>query len=276
MVAPEAASEASSLANAPERYAIRRLEPKHKEWVKAVACHAQVFHSPLWSVCYPQDQSSRFLSMMDAADYLVEHQIRSGMSFGAFDLQYEFKRPESAATGGAIYLEELQSGEQFSSQECLERMDIPLVSVALAYDQADPKDMMRMKPLVQLLPLFATFGRAMSQHDTRDGSWKADQPRQVLMRNATATRADSSGNGLMRKLAHAMMRDAKGQGYRGIEIDCMHNSVTKVWLHPPPPFRGELVAQMDVTKYEERDAADRVLLPFALSKQVCSKVHVHL
>ncbi|PTU20609.1 hypothetical protein P175DRAFT_0557294 [Aspergillus ochraceoroseus IBT 24754] len=38
----------------------------------------------------------------EAVEYLVSHQIASGLSYGVFDKEYKFNRPQSAPSGGAL------------------------------------------------------------------------------------------------------------------------------------------------------------------------------
>ena len=44
-----------------------------------------------------------FWSMLDGADYLMQHQIESGLSYGVFDTEYQYKRTESKETAGRVY-----------------------------------------------------------------------------------------------------------------------------------------------------------------------------
>ncbi|TKA70416.1 hypothetical protein B0A49_06214 [Cryomyces minteri] len=156
-------------------------------------------------------------------------------------------------------------------------MDFPLVSVALAYDQNDPLDMAKVMPLVEVLPLFGTFYHVIEVLDKRDPtSWKATGPQQVLMRNATSTRHDYEGEGLMKKLAQFLMREAKLEGYRGIQIECLHDAVTHTWCHPPQPFKGELIAEVDMETYEEEAEDGKRVRVFAPAKQRGTKVFVTL
>ncbi|KAL9110567.1 MAG: hypothetical protein Q9227_004925 [Pyrenula ochraceoflavens] len=265
----------------PPRYEIRRLTLEHIPWALAVVGHSNVFCSPLWAKVYPKDPAGLMYEVSKAGDYLVRHQVLSGMSFGVFDLDYKFKRPESEKTGGALYFDE--SDPSADSSKILEQMDNPLVSVALAYDQTNPLDMEQMGPILKCLPLFGLLYGILEGLDKRDPSWKATEPRQVLMRNATSTRADYEGEGLMKKLAQFLMREADYLGYRGIQIECAHDAVCKTWLNPPAPFKGELVARFDCKTYEMEDEEAKkegregvMVKPFAPSEQVISKVFVHL
>lgn len=208
---------------------------------------------------------------MDTATYLVEHQIASGMSFGVFDLDYHFKRPESEATGGALYWDDLKDSPDATSEELLERMDFPLASVALAYDGINPLDMNALMELITVLPLFGALYHVLDTRDERGDSWKPTEAGKVLMRNATSTRNDYEGEHLMGNLARFMMREAKLRGFNGIQIECAHDAVTHVWSHPPSPFKGDVISKVDMGTYEEEGE-----VVFSPSKQVCSKVFVTL
>ena len=96
------------------------------------------------------------------------------------------------------------------------------------------------------------------------------------MRNATSTRPDYEARGLTRKLANWLMREAVGHGYRGIQIECVHDAVTRTWLHPPEPFKSELIGKFDMATYEQEDEEGRKSRPFEPSKQVCTKIYVTL
>ena len=102
--------------------------------------------------------------MWQRSDYLINHQIDSGMSFGIFDLEY--KRPESAATRGKLYWDEKEL--HIDGPTLLKQMDFPLCSVALAYDGINEFDLPKMMPLIETLPLFATLFHELEIIDKRD------------------------------------------------------------------------------------------------------------
>jgi hypothetical protein len=231
------------------RYEIRQLTLSQLDFAAAIVCHSNMFHSPLWPVLYPENKTQHLHELFRAATYLVSHQINSMMSFGVFDTEYKYKRPESAAAEGKLYWDEKEVDADNTT--LLEQMDFPLCSVALAYDESNPLDMSSMEPLVESLPLFATIHQVLEGLDSRyPETWKAKAPGEVLMRNATSTRADYEREGLMKKLAQWLMRHAAANGYRGIQIQCIHDAVTHTWLHPPKPFCAELVCQFDTASYK--------------------------
>jgi hypothetical protein len=85
-----------------------------------------------------------------------------------------------------------------------------------------------MEPLVESLPFFATIYQALEDLDLRDpDAWKAKAPGEVLMRNATSTRADYEEEGLTKKLSVWLMKHAAEKRYRGIQSDCAHDAVTQ-------------------------------------------------
>ncbi|KAL9064348.1 MAG: hypothetical protein Q9157_007868 [Trypethelium eluteriae] len=275
MTSKSAASEANP-SHLPPRYEIRKLAPEHIPWAAALACHTNIFYSPVWSVAYPNDQVARLHTLFTAGDYLIRHQVNSGFSFGVFDLEYKFKNPRSEATGGALYWD--TTDLEATPEKLLEQMDFPLCSIALSYDGHHPLDMKEMLPAIKSLPLFGTVYQALAERDPRPaGSWKATAEKQVLMRNATSTRKDYEGQGLMKKQAQWLMREADKAGYRGIQIECVHDAVTNTWLNPPKPYKSTLVCKLDTETYEEKDEeTGEMKKVFSPSKQVVTKIYVTL
>lgn len=231
----------------------------------------------MWPLCYPKDKTERLLqAFREGAEYLVQHQISSGHSFGVFDLEYRFKRDESKPDG-KLYWDVDNVGA--TADELLEQMDFPLVSVAMSYDGNKPLDMAQMAPLINVLPLFASVYHYLTLGDARGDDWKPTGPNQVLMRNATATRRDAEGHGLMRKLAEFLKRYAAEQGFRGINIECLQDAVTKVWLTPPSPFKGTLASEFRCDQLEEDREVDGEMVKiklFAPSAQRITRIFVDL
>ncbi|OQV02471.1 hypothetical protein CLAIMM_07667 [Cladophialophora immunda] len=271
------AATATNPTNLPPRYEIRRLTEEHIAWAKAIVLHSNIFYSPVWPVCYPEAKTARMYRASHAADYLVRHQIGSGHSFGVFDLEYQFKRAESKPDGKLYWdLEDTT----LDKDQLLEQMDFPLVSVALAYDGFHELDMEKIGPLVECLPLFGTIYHVLGASDPRDeASWKPTGERQVLMRNATSTRHDAEGKGVMKGLAQFLMRYAAEQGFRAIQIECLADAVHKVWSQPPPPFKSTVICEFYTQEYEEEVEVDGVktkIRPFGEAKQRATKVYCEL
>lgn len=259
----------------PPRYEIRVLGPEHQEWAQAICAHTNMFLSPVWSVLYTDNRAQRLYQMFQTGHYLMQHQIASGLSIGVFDKEYQFKRPESAATGGKLYWN--FEDESATEDDLEDQMDFPLVSIAMAYDGIDELDMEKMKPLIASLPLFATAYKALNELDTRDpASWKPTSRGEVLMRNATNTRKNYGGRGIMRQLAEELMRRSATQGFRGIQIETASDAVMKVWSTPPGHFKSNVIGKFHTNTYEEKDEAGETLYPFRPANVHLSRIFVDL
>jgi len=141
--------------------------------IMSIVLHSNMFHSPVWPVCYPEGKTARMYQGFKAADYLIRHQVESGHSFGVFDLEYQFKREESKATGGKLCWDLLDTA--MGPDELLDGMDFPLVSIAMTYDGVNVLDMEKMGPLIECLPLFGTAYHIFGERDLRDDSWKPNR-----------------------------------------------------------------------------------------------------
>jgi hypothetical protein len=240
--------------------------------------HSNLFYSPVWPVVYPDNKTARLYQGYAAGEYLIRHQIESGHSFGVFDLEYQFKRAESRPDGKLYW--DMQD-TTLDADQLLAQMDFPLVSVAMAYDGIHALDMARLMPLIECLPLFGTIYHTLETLDTRpEASWKPTAEKQLLLRNATSTRHDAEGKGVMKALAQFLMRYAHGQGFRAIQIECLSDAVTKVWSQPPPPFKSTLVCEFNTAELEEEQDVDGVktkVKPFGENcRQRTTKIYCEL
>lgn len=213
--------------------------------------------------------------VLKTCDYLIRHQLESGYSLGMFDTEYQFKRSESSKTGGKLWWN--AKDISVDGKMLLEQMDFPLVSIALAYDSFNPLDPAAMGPLLTSLPQTKDIFGILAALDPRDPTtWQATGPGQVLFRNATNTRHDYEGLGLMSKMAREMMFTSAEQGFRAIQIECMNNPVTHVWSHPPPPFKGELISEFQTRTYEEEDEDGNMVAKLGSADQRMTKIYVTL
>ncbi|KAJ8126352.1 hypothetical protein O1611_g7286 [Lasiodiplodia mahajangana] len=128
------------------RYEVRPLGLEHVEWAKALFAHSFVFGSPIWRNLYPSNKTARFYGLYQASDYLIKYQVSSGLSLGLFDREYEFKNPESVASGGKLYFDFSDPG--VCEDELLQQMDTPLVSIACAFDAFYAMDNRRVAPVM--------------------------------------------------------------------------------------------------------------------------------
>ncbi|EED22604.1 conserved hypothetical protein [Talaromyces stipitatus ATCC 10500] len=169
----------------------------------------------MWAIAHPDNQTKRCYDMYNAIDYLVRAAIESGLTYGVFDKEWMFKRPESAATDGALYWD--QTDLIATSEQLLEQIDCPLVSIYF----------------LEIFPLFATMHEHFHTIDKRDPkSWEPTGPGQIIMRTETSTRADYEGMGLMKLMAHWEIKDAAAKGFRGINMETLHLAVDHVWMYP--------------------------------------------
>ncbi|KAJ5951711.1 uncharacterized protein N7479_010124 [Penicillium vulpinum] len=259
----------------PPQYEVRVLGPEHEEWARAICIQTNLFHSPLWPVVYPENKTQRAYQSFRASHYLIKHQIDSGKSLGIFDKEYQYKRPESVATGGKLYWN--LDDESATESDLAEQMDFPLLSIAMAYDGIDELDVAQIEPLIATLPLFGTTYHALEERDQRDPtSWKPTARGQVLMRNATNTLQSYSGRGLMRLLAEEMMRRSAAEGFRGIQIETVSDAVQKVWSTPPAPFKATIISQIHTTTFEEKNESGEVVYPLRPANVNIAKIWVDL
>ncbi|KAI8953621.1 hypothetical protein F4801DRAFT_102951 [Xylaria longipes] len=262
-------------AKLPSRFEIRPLEIEHLEWTKAVFAHSFVFGSPIWRNLYPLDRTARFYGLYHASDYLIRHQISSGLSLGIFDAEYKFKNPKSAPSGGNLYFD--FNDPSIDEYELLKQIDNPLVSIACAFDAFYAMDNRRLAPVTGRLPASASFHEALTERDSLDPkAWLPTAPGQVLQRMGTATRADAEGVGFMKVMAHHMMRWAADKGFRRIRIECFHDAVTAVWTNPPVPFKGCVAGEVDTYTLDEIDEDGTRRYPYRPVRQRLTRVYVTL
>ncbi|KAH7410114.1 hypothetical protein DE146DRAFT_603611 [Phaeosphaeria sp. MPI-PUGE-AT-0046c] len=258
------------------RYSIRQLNASHIPQAAAIMVHSNLLHSPVWPNLYPVDLTGRLHAAFEHLTYLVEHQISSGLSYGVFDDEYVYKTPEAEKAGGKLFWDASEQGSddvEAESKRLVEQMDFPLVSIALSYDGAKPLDQNKMEPVMGVLPHFGLIYHILAEGDKRDPEgWKAKAPGEVLMRNATSTRHDYEGQGVMSGLARWLMREAAAKGYRGIQIEALSDPVTYVWSQPEEPFKGNVVSEFELAEWKDEEGK----LAFAPVKQRASKCYVEL
>ncbi|KAH7366630.1 hypothetical protein BKA66DRAFT_425153 [Pyrenochaeta sp. MPI-SDFR-AT-0127] len=261
------------------RYEIRRLGTEHVSWAAALISHSNCFHSTIWPYIYPDNLGGRAHDIVAAADYLCLHQINSGMSFGVFDTEYEYKTEEAKRLGGKLYWDpkepsiEAEKGWKAEGERLLEQMDFPLVSVALSYDAFNALDMEQMKPLLASLPHYGLIFHILGGRDLRDpASWQPTGSGEVLLRNATSTRREYEGQGIVSAMARWLMREAAERGYRGIQIECLADAVTHVWSTAEEPFKGSIVCDFEAETWEDEEGK----IAFAPAKQRVTRCYVNL
>ncbi|KAI0141891.1 hypothetical protein GGR57DRAFT_395706 [Xylariaceae sp. FL1272] len=259
----------------PSRYEIRPLDSSHLNWALAIIAHSNTFHSPVWTPLLKGHMAARCYESVRVNKYIVRHQIASGLSLGVFDKDYQYNNTASAAKQGKLLWDWKE--EAASAETLLGQMDFPLVSVALAYDGANILDIDELMPFFEAYPAFALIAEGLTDVESGDAAVRqATRPGQILLRNATSTRADYEGCGLMKLAAHEMMKRAQKQGFRGIQIDATHPAVTHVWSKPPAPFRGEIVSQLEANTLTDEDEDGNTIYPLEDAKVQVTRCFVHL
>ncbi|KAI5868706.1 hypothetical protein GGS23DRAFT_546843 [Durotheca rogersii] len=274
----------TTLSTAPETtelvpgFEVRPLGPEHLDVVKALSNHSMMFESPIWSKIIPlSEQTKHVYRLFEIMGPWAMHGLKSGHSYGLFDTNYVYKRPESAAApgGGKLYWD--FDNLSATKEELLQQLDSPLVSVALAYDGFDKFDHARLCPTENWFPGVTGIMKLLVERDTRDpASWEPTAHGQVMFRNSTQTRSDYQGHGLMKALSHFLMRQAKKEGFRAIKIECFNEILPRVWLNPPAPFRAVLVSQAHTSEVEEVGEDGETVFPIRGAPQKVSRIHVDL
>ncbi|KAI5921142.1 hypothetical protein F4810DRAFT_375980 [Camillea tinctor] len=277
----------------PDRYEIRRLGTDVEKWTRAMGAYSSMFNSKLFEPLYRDKQpAKRVLEdyLKRPASYLPD--LKSGLSYGIYDKKYRFKRPESYATGGAVYWDELDPNDPelegpSGRQKLLDGMDFPLVSVAYSHDGSEPMSRETKAQLgefvPELLPLITQVGILMASSSPDAIVPLSDQtkpPGEVLSRGGTHTREGYTGQGLMKALAHFLMHEAQARGYQKIQIGTSHEKVHQVWLHPPAPFRATIDVEFDPREMEfpvvegGREKMEKLFAECPL--EIFSNITVHL
>ena len=232
-------------------------------------------YSPIFARVFTDNQTQRTYRMYSASLFAMEHQIDSGLSIGVFDTEYEYRRPESASTKGALYWD--LSDENATPKQLLEQMDFPLVSQAMAYDSFNELDRDKMPELIAAVPFYGPCLDILAATDTRDKStWVAMAPNEVVFRNSTSTRPGYEGYGLMKATAYYMMRELAKKGFRGVQIEAFNDAVVRVWNKPPRPFEAEVVSEINAWDFKQLGQDAQVMHPYRPAKTRICKIYVTL
>ncbi|KAM0550212.1 hypothetical protein ACHAPJ_009060 [Fusarium lateritium] len=244
----------------PARYEIRRLEKKHGDWVNALTRHAAFYGSELWAPLYVGMARRLAIQAYKINKGQVDMMLAEGLSYAIFDKEYQFKRPESSETGGAVYwndLDEWDSTKEIDGRrELADAMDFPLVSVVISVDNADqpPKIVPGTSPVG--IPhghfYFVACGQAAADKGVPlDGNNdKMLEPGVLLGRRGTATSDDHSGKGLMKALSLFLIHQARADGFKEIEMHAQSHAVFHVWTNPPSPYHVEVKFKTPLDEFE--------------------------
>ncbi|KAK0657746.1 hypothetical protein B0T16DRAFT_425878 [Cercophora newfieldiana] len=242
----------------PDRFEIRKIESNDIPWVLAILAHSNLYCGPIWSVALPQEgRTERVYKFCRAMEGVIRHNVADNFSYGVWDTEYKFKRPESASTGGKLYWDE--SNLDATSEQLLEQMDFPLVSVAVAFDGLKKPDTSLYDPIIELIPIFGKLTQAMDAGDIRKPEER--KPRllgEMLFRFGTATRPDYAKHGLAKGLGHWLLKEAARHRFLGMQIGVAHAALEKVFMNPPAPFTAKIVSDVNLAEFEVEEDGVKV------------------
>ncbi|KAK7908436.1 hypothetical protein PG985_015739 [Apiospora marii] len=278
----------------PPRYTIRPIDAGVADWAKALAVQGFLLGPSIWSPLMAAPKTRSALQAFDALHGYYMHAVNSGVSYGVFDSEYEFARPESKSTdttppgtsngdsntngdvngsghessGGAVYWRELDpDAPDFETgggaRRMVEGMDFPLVCVALSCDLAakPPPD------IVEALYAFFPLQKGVSQYwrdrDPRPkGTWEPRDVGEVCARMGCVTKPEYQGRGLMSALNHFVMLDLKARGFRAMNAGIGVPSVYRNWMNAPAGCRSYSYLDLDMLEIEVEDEDGRKVKPY--------------
>ncbi|KAK6085178.1 hypothetical protein SCUP234_02119 [Seiridium cupressi] len=255
----------------PSRYKIVPIDASIAPWVKALMIHGFFLRPSIWQPLLPKPKVSNALRSFNAIGGHFSHSIDSGHSYAIIDSEYEYKRPESASSGGALYWDELDPSdpdfERDGKDKMLERMDCPVVCIALSVDGFDQKPAEATRALYEFMPLVRELGNYFSRRSKESGeSWDPTERGELLIRSGCVTKAGYEGQGLMTALNHFVMLEAKAKGFQAISVGVGSPSVYRNWMKAPPGCHSKILAHLDVWDIELEDDQGRTIRPYVNSE----------
>ncbi|KAH8652214.1 hypothetical protein BX600DRAFT_441111 [Xylariales sp. PMI_506] len=227
----------------PPRYEIRPIQPEHARWCRALLIQGLVLSAPVWRPVIPEPKVKTMLGAVDALEPFYRKALSSGLSYALFDTQYQFKRPESAAGGGALYWDEIDPEdpelEAKGEQWMLDKMDFPIVGLALSYDDFDRPSPESFGSMAALAPIWGDLMAQNGKMLESAGLPTATAPGQYVHRSGCVTRWDYQGKGLAKAFSWWVMLELEARGYQGITVGAGNELIGRIWLHPDAPFASK-------------------------------------
>ncbi|KAK1596080.1 uncharacterized protein LY79DRAFT_667569 [Colletotrichum navitas] len=259
----------------PSRYEIRQISPAVADWVLALNWYTQICGSEVLSGVHSGELGKATLTAYRSLRESNRHKDMppsNGLSYMLVDKEYVFKRPESEAAGGGLYWDEIDAedpalaDDQAAKRRLLEGIDFPIVSLSQWYDAGAEGDPAIWALRRRVAPVYCLTSDMLDERDTSTLEAEVTGPGQVLLDKGTSTLEGHEGKGLMKALAHFVMREMKARGFRGIMVTCLSPQVHHVFGSPPAPLRGHTLVEMTLWDYEKRDEKGQVYRPLAKSK----------
>ncbi|KAK6841533.1 hypothetical protein PG987_002393 [Apiospora arundinis] len=266
----------------PPRYTIRPIDAGVADWAKALAVQGFLLGPSIRKPLMAAPKTRNAMRAFDALGGYYMHAVNSGLSYGVFDSEYEFARPQSkidptAAAAPSEGTEE-KGGEDGSGRE--------RCSGALYWNELDP----------DTDPDFETGGgrrawsmawtsrssawhcRAISRLSRRPTSSRPSTPSSRSRKASanfgeTATparKARGSRRGPSRyapawvtALNHFVMLDLKAKGFRAMNAGIGVPSVYRNWMNAPTGCKSHSYLDVNIWEIEVEDEDGRKVKPYA-------------
>ncbi|KAK9780132.1 hypothetical protein SCAR479_02769 [Seiridium cardinale] len=126
---------------------------------------ACLLRAPIWYPLMPEPKIKTVVQAFETPKVYYAQFLRNELSYTPYDNEYVYKHPESATKGGALYWQDIDLQdpelEEKGNQWLLEKMDFPIIALALSYDMFDPPA----KEVVGLMAVTAPlWGSMMAQY----------------------------------------------------------------------------------------------------------------
>ncbi len=261
----------------PARYEIRQITPDVADWVLALNWYTQICGSDVLSAVHSGELGRHTLTAYRRLRESNRHgdmPPSNGLSYMVVDREYVFRRPGSAAAGGALYWDEIDADDPALADDGLARrrlrdgMDFAVVALSQWYDAGAAGDPAIWALRRRVVPMYCLTSDMLDDRDTRfpQAPRKPTGPGQVLEDKGTSTLEGHEGKGLARALTDFVMKEMKARGFRGFSVTCLAPQVHHIFTHPPAPFRGTTVVEMTLRDYEARDEKGQLYRPLAKAK----------
>lgn len=240
----------------PSRYEIRPVSPDNEEWCRALMIKEMKLRAPVWRPVVREPKVKTVLQYFRDMKSFYAPSMGSGLSYALYDTQYEFKRPASAATGGALYWDEIDLDdpdlERDGPRWMLEKMDFPIVALALSYDLFAPPDAKARAVMADVAPVWLQMIKQYysDASSTIPGLPKPTGPGQYVHRSGCVTRTGFERQGLGRLLSWWVMLEMHAKGYQGMLIGAGNSAIGPIYLRPDAPFKSSVILRQNMTETE--------------------------
>lgn len=224
----------------------------------------------VWQPLLPVPRAASALRAFTAIEGHLNHAVDSGLSYGIVDSEYNYHRAESTVLGGSLYWDELDPHdpdfEREGENKMVERMDFPLVCIALSVDGLDKRSDDATKSLYDFIPMVKSLGTYLAGRSREsEHTWVPLETGELLIRSGCVTKPGYEGQGLMSALNHFVMLEAKARSYSAISVGVGHPAVFRNWMKAPEGCRSRVVATIDVWDIELEDEEGRLVQPYVNS-----------